>query len=138
MINQVFTTTFIALSALGIVNSGYLVHQHFKKKHLVCPLNHDCNIVTESKWSRIFFIRNEILGFLFYISMFFSMLALIFNQNLFSVLRIPLLISASFGLLFSIFLVLLQKFIIKDYCFYCLISAFLTLLIFLNSFYLLY
>ena len=39
----------------------------------------------------------------------------------------------TFGaLLFSIFLVYLQKYVIKEYCFYCLISALVSLLIFLN------
>ena len=136
MINSTFTTTFIALSVLGIINSGYLVYKHYKKKPLVCPLNHDCNVVTESKWSKIFFIRNDTLGLMFYILMFFSMLLLTFNENLIPKLKFIILLATSFSLLFSIFLVLIQKYVIKDYCFYCLISAFLTLLIFLNSFYL--
>ena len=136
MINSTFTATFLALAVGGVVNSSYLVYKHYQKKPLICPLNHDCNIVTESKWSKIFFIRNEILGLLFYIFLFFSMLALIFNPNLLSILRIIILLATSFGLLFSIFLVLLQKYVIHDYCFYCLISSIITLLIFLNSIYL--
>lgn len=134
--NATFAATFLALSFGGIINSGYLFYQHYKKKPLICPLNHDCGVVTESKWNKIFFVRNEILGLLFFIFLFISMLYLILNQNLLPALRIIILITASFGLLFSIFLVFLQRYIIKDYCFYCLISALITLFLFINSVYL--
>mgnify|MGYP001597252082 FL=1 len=119
-----------------MINSGYLVYKHHEKKPLICPLNHDCSIVTEGKWSKIFFIRNEILGLFFYIFLFISILILISNQNLLPTLRIIILLATSFGLLFSVYLILLQKYVIKDYCFYCLISAIITSLIFLNSVYL--
>ena len=134
--NQAFVATFLALSAGGIINSGYLFYQHHKKKSLICPLNHDCSVVTESKWNKTLFVRNEILGLLFFVFLFISMLYLILNQNLSSTLKIIILIATALGLFFSIFLVLLQKYFIKDYCFYCLISAIITLLIFLNSIYL--
>ena len=137
MADTTFMTTFIVLTIGGIVNAGYLLVKHYQKKPLVCPLNHDCSKVTESKWGKIFFIRNEVLGLLFFLFLFASILTLIFNPEL-SILRTLILIAVFFGLLFSIFLVLLQKYVIKDYCFYCLISAIITLLMFFNSFYLNY
>lgn len=133
--NTAFITTFIVLCISGIVNSSYLVYKHYKKKPLMCPLNHNCSIVTESKWSKMFFIRNEILGLIFYIAMFLSILILMLYPSLSSILKIIILLATGFSLLFSIFLVLIQKYVIKDYCFYCLISAVITLLIFFNSAY---
>ena len=135
MSETTFITTFIALAVGGIVNAGYLVHKHYQKKPLVCPLNHDCSVVTESKWNKIFFIRNEVLGLMFFIFLFFSILVLIFNPNL-NILKTIILTATAFSLLFSIFLLLIQKYVIKDYCFYCIISAIITFLIFLNSVYL--
>ncbi len=44
-----------------------------------------------------------------------------------------ILISAGIGLLFSTFLILIQLIKIKDYCFYCMVSALITLILFLNS-----
>ena len=127
-------TSLIVLSVMGLLNSGYLVYKHYQKnKPFMCPLNHDCGKVTESKWSRIFFVRNEYLGTLFFI----GMLSLIILYKTNAVLPIStlilILIGAAVGLLFSVILVLIQAFIIKDYCFYCIISAIITLLIFLNS-----
>jgi len=133
--NTTFVATFLALTLGGIINAGYLTYQHYKKKPLVCPLNHDCSVVTESRYAKIFFIRNEVLGLIFYLFLLISMLVLIINKNL-SILEIMILVLTGVGLLFSIALVLIQKYAIKDYCFYCIISAIINLLIFLNSVYL--
>ncbi len=128
-------TTFIVLSIGGLVNACYLVykHQQKNKSKLICPLNHDCSKVTESKWSKIFFIKNEVLGAIFFLSMLILMLYSIITPNSSINIKLILLVGALVGLLFSIFLVLIQKFILKDYCFYCLISSFITLLLFIFS-----
>ena len=63
--------SFITIALAGIVDAGYLVWKHYSNKSepLVCPLDHDCSKVTESKWSTIFLVRNEVLGLLFYVVM---------------------------------------------------------------------
>lgn len=131
-----YLASFLALAIGGIITSGYLVWQHYHRQQqpLVCPLNHDCSIVTESKWSHIFYVRNEVLGLLFYVGMVLAGIILSFNAAFLPVLWIRL--GTGFGVLFSLFLVYIQAKIIKDYCFYCLISALLTVLLFLNSFFL--
>lgn len=123
----------IVLSILGIVDSGYLTWTHYKKKPLICPLNNKCDKVTESKWSRIFFVRNDVLGLLFYIFIFISgFLIYYFNLEL---IKNLIFLSSSFGFLFSLFLLYVQAKIIKNYCLYCIISSLITFLIFLNSFF---
>lgn len=118
---------------MGFINSTYLAWQHYRKKPLVCPMNHDCGVVTESKWSSILFVRNEILGLLFFIFLLAGGFIFIFSTAILENLFFYLVLFSGLGVIFSIFLVFIQAHIIKDYCFYCLISAFLTLLIFLNS-----
>lgn len=132
-----FKATFIVLAFAGLVNAGYLTYKHyFEKKPLVCPIGHDCNAVVESRWGNIFGIRNEILGVAYYSAMLFFGIASVCWPNLLTFLPSLVIIAASLGLVFSIFLTLVQKFAIKDYCFYCLISAVISLLLFINSFYL--
>ena len=129
-----FLTTFILLSATGLVNAGYLTYQHyFEKKPLVCPIGHDCNAVVESKWGNFLGVRNEVLGVLFYAGMLIGILISIAAPGLIPNINFLLFAGAGIGLLFSIILVLIQKFAIKDYCFYCLISAGISLLLFVNS-----
>lgn len=125
----------IVLALLGIIDSAYLAWTHFRKKPLVCPID-GCEAVVESKWSRIFFVRNEILGMGFYVVILAGSILLF--QGLETVgnllkIKISLVIFSLIGLLFSAFLVYVQAKIIKSYCFYCLISSFITLLIFLNT-----
>lgn len=130
-----FTATFIVLSFAGLINSGYLVWKHyFEKKPLVCPIEgHDCNIVVLSKWGRVFGVRNEILGAAYYAGMLASGIFTVVTGTPPPVIPLFVLIAASGGLLFSIFLTFLQKYVIKEYCFYCLMSAGIALLLFINS-----
>jgi len=122
--------SFVILSFLGIINSLYLVLRHYKKKPLICPMNHDCSVVTESKWSRIFIIRNDALGAIFY----FSMLIGIVLFASYPTIKIYLSLLSGLALLFSVFLIFIQIYKIRDYCFYCIISAVINLFIFINSF----
>ncbi|MEK7502352.1 MAG: vitamin K epoxide reductase family protein [Patescibacteria group bacterium] len=128
-----FVASFIALVIGGIIDTSYLLYQHYKKKPLICPMDHDCSVVTEGKWSRIFFVRNEILGLSFYLFMLTFIILSVILPNFSSKIYLSLFIFSIIGVAFSIFLVYLQIYKIRDYCFYCLISAFLTLLIFINS-----
>lgn len=139
--SSVFTASFITLAIAGIADAGYLVWKHYghKAEPLVCPLDHDCSKVTESKWSTIFWVRNEVLGLLFYISMLIAGLLVFFIPGL-VLLSFPLALliklAAGGGLVFSLFLIWVQFYKIKDYCFYCMLSALITLLLFVNSFFL--
>ena len=130
-----FIATFIALAAGGLINASYLTYKHFQKKPLVCPIGHDCNAVTESRWGNIFGVRNEILGVVFYALVLLGAISLTALPGIFifSNLKLYLVILTGGGLVFSIFLTLVQKFAIKSYCFYCLISAIISLFLFLNS-----
>jgi len=118
----------IVLAFLGIADSAYLAWKHFRKQPLVCPIGDKCEAVTESKWSTIFGIRNEILGILYYIAILVGAFLIFYNYRI----ENYLLIFSGFGLAYSIFLTYIQSRIIKSYCFYCLVSAFLSLLILLN------
>lgn len=133
MVKIQFVASAIVLAAGGAINAGYLVWKHYQHKPMVCPLNHDCNVITESRWSRIFFVRNEVLGLLFFIGVLAALLASLALPNYASKLYFLIFWGSAAGTLFSAFLTYLQKYIIKDYCFYCFISAVITLLLLMNS-----
>jgi len=125
-----FITTLIVLGLLGIADTINLIWKSRIKTPLVCPIGQDCNKVLESKWNKIFFIRNDILGLLFYIGIIVGAILLLFEFN--EIIKTILIFASGIGVLFSIFLVFIQAKVIKNYCFYCLISAFINVLIFLN------
>src|SRR3989338_10337712 len=126
-----FVVSLIVLAILGIFDSGYLIKKRVKKQPLSCPINGGCEKVVESKWNAIFFIKNDFLGLFYYILILFLVLYLFFVSE--KLLFITKIISGA-SLLFSLFLVFIQAKIIKEYCFYCLISALINLLIFINEF----
>lgn len=130
---MIFFATFLGLGILGLVDAGYLVFRHTQKKPLVCPLDHDCSKVTESQWSSVLGVRNEYLGILFYIGMVAGILGALILPVWQPTFVLLVFIGTSIGVLYSLFLVAVQFFLIKDYCFYCLVSAGITFLLFLNS-----
>lgn len=127
----------MALSVGGMITSGYLVWKHYQRKKapLVCPLNHDCSKVTESKWSRVLYVRNEILGLLFYGMMLLASITIVVMPGFIPHLPFWVRIATTGAMLFSLFLAGIQAFKIKDYCFYCLISAIINILLLVNSFF---
>jgi len=126
-----YIASLIVLAFIGIIDAGYLAWHSLTKKLLVCPLNGSCEAVIESKWSRTFGVKNEFLGILYYISVLIG--AFIVAYYDIRLITLGLIVASSFALLFSVFLVYLQAKVIKQYCFYCMISAIVNLLIFLNT-----
>ena len=132
---SIYLITFTVLSFLGICDASYLTYKHyFNKKPLVCPIGeeHSCSDVTEGKYGKIFFVKNEVLGLLYYLSLFVLSLVAMFTVYT-SLILMLLIVMTAFGFLFSLYLIYLQKYVIKEYCFWCLISAGISTLLFVNS-----
>ncbi len=128
-----YVASFLVLSIVGLLNATYLTYKHYQKKPLVCPLDHKCDVVTESKWSHLFGIRNELLGLFFFGSQIVTLLIILIHPTYTSQLLLFIRLSCAASFLFSLLLVFIQFKIIKDYCFYCLLSTLIVLLLFLNS-----
>ncbi len=127
-----FIASLIVLALTGIVDSGYLYFHHLKKKPLFCPINgRGCNAVIESEYNKMFGIKNEILGILYYLFVIIASFLLFYQQSKF-VLYLLVIISA-LALCASAYLAYIQKYIIRQYCFYCLISALINLLLFAGA-----
>ena len=122
---------FILLSLIGAADAIYLTYKHFKKQLLVCTIGERCSDVVESRWGNIFGIRNELLGIAYYVSMLLSAVGILVLPAYTELFHLLIGIGTSVGLLFSIILTLIQRYSIGAYCFYCLISAFVSLLLFI-------
>ncbi len=130
---MVFETLFIVLSVLGIIDAGFLTYKHTRKQPLICPIGDSCSAVTESTWSHMFGVRTEVLGLLYYLSLLGLIVGILFAPSLRSSIMSLLPWVTGGGALFSLFLVSLQAFVIKKYCFYCLVSAGISVVLFLTS-----
>jgi len=125
-----FIATLIVLGVLGAIDTAYLILKNRIEQPLMCPIGQDCDAVLNSKWNKTFFIKNDILGLLFYVSVIIGAILLFFDWG--GIVKTLLIIGSGLGVLFSGFLVFVQAKIIKNYCFYCLVSALINVLIFVN------
>jgi len=112
------------LSAIGISETSYLIRKRIVSEKPVCPIGGGCTAVLESKYSKIFIIPNDVLGFLFYIAASFIAGFLVIGVEPLAFWNFILKLSVAFGALFSIFLTYLQWRVIRAWCFWCLMSAF--------------
>jgi uncharacterized membrane protein len=111
------------LSAIGISETVYLIKKRKAMERPVCPIGEDCTVVLESKYNRIFFIHNDILGLIgyFFISTFSALIVIGAGPATMFGLILKALIA--FASLMSLFFVFLQWKVIKAWCFWCLLSA---------------
>ena len=112
--------------ALGFSDSVFLTWEHYTLSSVGCPISPwiNCLAVTTSKYSEIFGIPLALLGSIYYLFMFFFLSR---KQKMFNHF---LLITSSFGVLFSIYLIYIQAFAIGLFCLYCLASALISFIIF--------
>ncbi|MBP6879973.1 MAG: vitamin K epoxide reductase family protein [Candidatus Pacebacteria bacterium] len=104
-----------------------------EKKPLVCPMKSDCNTVVHSRFSVFAGIPLEVIGMLYYTFVIFThVLFLFFGVHSDWLVFITLFASAT-AFLFSLYLTSIQAFVLKQWCVWCLTSAFFCFIIFATT-----
>lgn len=121
------------LAILGFFLSLHIYRKISRKEKIVCVIGKDCDKVLKSKFGKTFGIDNTLLGMAYYVVVFilaFGILIFptILDINLFNTAFLVLLTGAA---AFSLYLTIIQLFILKELCEYCLMSALNTILIFI-------
>ncbi|MEX0916706.1 MAG: vitamin K epoxide reductase family protein [Candidatus Spechtbacterales bacterium] len=124
----------LAASLAGFGVASYIFYTKKTHKQLVCPTGSNCNAVITSKYSVFLGIPIEYLGMAYYATILASYAAFLLTPG-FLGQPIPfLIILLSFGaFLFSIYLLIAQGFLLKQWCIWCLLSATLSVAIFIVS-----
>lgn len=117
---------FLILILLGFADSVFLTWEHYTLISIGCPISPwiNCLAVTSSKYSEIFGIPLALLGSIYYVFLFFFLTR---KETMF---KHFFLLTSSFGVLFSLYLIYIQAFAIGLFCLYCLASALVSFLIF--------
>jgi len=127
--------TFIICAALG--GLGVTTYIYYAKRylnHLACPAGSDCNVVVNSRYSKFLGIPLEYLGTLYYLIIVVSYTLLLFVPSFGTEFLISsLAILTAFAFFFSLYLLFIQAFILRQWCIWCLLSAALSILIFIVS-----
>jgi uncharacterized membrane protein len=119
----------LALAFFGLADSSYLASHAASGSPLICNIDNlsGCNIVAQSPYAHFLGVPLADFGLLFY-GMVFVLAALelaLFDR----LLRRVLQGAAVVGFISSVYFVLVEVFLIKALCIYCLVSAAISVLI---------
>jgi uncharacterized membrane protein len=125
--------TITILAAAGFAVSFYIHYHKSRNMHLACIVgDKNCNKVVNSGYSKFMGVNNEIWGMIYYgfvMFIYLSSLSFPVFQIQYVAQVIGVIISAA--VLFSAYLLFMQLFIIKELCEWCLVSAGISIIIFI-------
>ena len=124
----------LPFSLLGLAVSWFIYHKKKKKKEkMVCYIGTDCDKVIHSRYSSVLGVPLEVLGVAYYL--FLSLMVIATHLGSFTLFGFMIfdivLIFSITAFVFSLYLTYIQGFVIRDWCEFCLISAFMSTIIFL-------
>lgn len=120
--------TFLAVSFIGFLDATYLTAQHYLGTIPPCVITTGCETVLTSEHNAIFGIPVALLGSIYYLLLF---LLAVFS---FDIKRETIYFAAFLtliGFTASLYFVYLQLFVIKEICFYCIVSATTSTILFI-------
>jgi len=126
------TIWILPLAIIGLIISGYLLYKRTQKEPVACLMGEDCNKVVRSEYSRMFGVPNALLGVIYYIILAALILLALYTNITwpFSSVIIGL---TGIGVLFYLVMIYIQLYKIKEWCGYCLISAIITIAMFITE-----
>ncbi len=127
-LNNSISMAILVFSFLGALDAMYLAAHHYLSTPLPCTLFSGCEVVTTSQYATIGPISIAIPGLLYYLTIFFGMLA--YREFRFRLILRGILALVTVGVCFSAWLVYIQGWILHAWCQYCLFSAATTTILF--------
>jgi len=126
---KITSILFLLVALVGFVDATYLTVQHFIGVVPPCLITKGCSTVLTSQWSAVGPVPISLLGAIYYLVLIVLALAYLSSG------KKRFLTTAAFGtflgFIASLWLFGLQLFIIKDLCFYCLISGLTSTILFI-------
>lgn len=119
----------IALALIGFADSAFLLAKRLSGGPIPCVLGFTgCDTVSKSSHSVLFGIPLSAYGMVFYLGIgILGLLYLDTKNALFARLLLP---STALGFAMSAYFIYVQKFLIKAFCVYCILSAIVSTILF--------
>lgn len=128
--NRWLTIPFLVVSFVGFLDATYLTALRYLGETPPCIITTGCEQVLTSEYATLFgTIPTALLGAGYYLALFLLVLLSV-ELGSRKVLALAALLSPV-GLLTSVFFVYLQLFVLKAICFYCMISAATSTILFI-------
>jgi len=119
---------FIIFSLIGFLDASYLTASHYLNSAVPCTITKGCETVLTSKYSTVLGIPVALAGSFYYFLVFIFSLFIFFKpKNKIGYLALYL---SPIGLIASLWFLYLQLFVIKSICQYCMVSAFICIVLF--------
>lgn len=128
---DIIAILFLLFGMLGFLDAAYLTLQHFRGAEMMCGPLGDCQSVAESRYAAIGGIPIALMGAVYYLAIFFMAVAY-FDTRQLRFLGIAAIGTVP-GFLASVVLTLLQIFVIRAICMFCMLSAALSCLLFASG-----
>lgn len=117
-------------SLLGLGVATFLLYEYSLNGPILCPTGRGCDIVRASSYSNFFGISIPLLGAAYYLAM--AVLSVVHSHQLpHKLVRKLQLLAALSAVIFGVYLTYLEGFVIKAYCFWCVSSFIISVVIFL-------
>jgi uncharacterized membrane protein len=123
---------FLGANLIGFFDSFYLTIKHYLNSSLNCSILFGCDKVAASSYANFYGFPVPLLGVIFYLAFFILLFTYIFDFKRKIIVKF-MVFTGLLGVIFSVWLLFLQIFIIKALCFYCLISDAAAIIIFALS-----
>ncbi|MDP3770098.1 MAG: vitamin K epoxide reductase family protein [bacterium] len=116
----------------GFFISFYVWHKKAKKEKLVCIIGKNCNAVVYSQYAHTFGFPNEVMGMCYYGMVAVSRILMLLHviPAAYEIDMAFTIITAS-AAVFSLYLIFIQAFVLKEWCEWCVVSGILSITIFL-------
>lgn len=120
----------------GFMLATYIYLKKQRAQPLVCPLNGECDLVTQSEYSKFLGVAVEKMGMAYY-----TLVISIYALHGFLPGFVPdkvmfLMTGVTIGaFIFSVYLIFIQAFVLKKWCTWCIFSACFTTFIFITAVY---
>lgn len=130
--SKIVAWIFIVASFLGFLDASYLSIKEFFVSPINCFIVKGCDIVANSSYARLFgTVPLAFFGVIFYLAVFFVSVRYLEMQK--AHLFKTVFLFSCVGVLFDIYLLYIQIFVLRAFCIYCLTSAALSISIFVVS-----
>jgi uncharacterized membrane protein len=136
-----YLTLISTLSFFGMLDAGYLLYTRIAGVEIACgPVFHGCSTVAASRYSVLFGIPLSAWGLVFYVCVLTLVLSM--RYQLLEKVRLGfvrpyvpqlLLVATTLGVVSSVYFIYLQAFVINAWCMYCVVSAVLSVSIFIST-----
>lgn len=126
---KLLNRSIFVLSILGLVVSAYLAYEYSLGGSINCPIGGGgCDIVRSSRYSSFLGISIPYLGITFY--MVLAFLTIWLTQSYSKLINLLRLLINFSGFAFGVYLTYLEAFVIGAYCFWCVTSFIISIIIF--------